>query len=84
MDEQPVALAHLDSGFFAVDNTCPHAGGPLGDGEIDGCEVICPMHGWRFDLSTGVCDVDPELVVERYDVVVRSDRIYVRVPSPGV
>jgi nitrite reductase (NADH) small subunit len=40
-------------GVFAVQAECPHRGGPLADGLVDGTSVICPLHSWRFNLATG-------------------------------
>jgi len=40
-------------GVFAVQAECPHRGGPLADGLVDGTSVICPLHSWKFDLATG-------------------------------
>jgi len=51
--DRDVALFNINGTFFAIDNTCPHRGGPLSEGEIDGQEVTCPWHGARFNLSTG-------------------------------
>ena len=51
--DKDVALFNINGIFFAIDNTCPHRGGPLSEGEIDGQEVTCPWHGARFNLSTG-------------------------------
>ena len=76
-DGVPIAVAHLDGAIYAVDNVCPHAGGPLGDGELVGSCVVCPLHGWSFDVITGVCSLDPELVLTRYATEVRSGRIRV-------
>jgi nitrite reductase (NADH) small subunit len=38
---------------YAVQAACPHKGGPLADGLVGGTTLICPLHGWKFDLSTG-------------------------------
>ncbi len=50
-----IALYHTPSGFFATDNTCPHRGGPLAEGDVIGNEIICPWHFWGFEISSGVC-----------------------------
>jgi nitrite reductase (NADH) small subunit len=50
-----VLLANLDGAVRATGASCPHADGPLGDGFLDGQEVVCPWHGWRFDVTTGDC-----------------------------
>lgn len=49
-----IALFNIDGAFYAIDNACPHAGGPLGEGKIrEGGVVECPWHGWRFHITTG-------------------------------
>jgi 3-phenylpropionate/trans-cinnamate dioxygenase ferredoxin subunit len=48
-----VMVAHIESGFFVVDATCPHMGGDLSMGKIVGGSVICPRHGSTYDLATG-------------------------------
>src|SRR5262245_19040479 len=50
---KPVALFHLADGWYAIDDTCPHRGGPLSEGAVQGKEVMCPWHGARFDLVAG-------------------------------
>jgi nitrite reductase (NADH) small subunit len=49
-----LALFNLGSRFAAIENRCPHQGGPLCDGIVSGTTVVCPLHGWRFDLATGL------------------------------
>jgi len=78
-----MALTHIDGAFTAMDNRCPHQGGPLGEGSIergaDGqCWLRCPWHGWDFDPATGRppgghADAGQAL----YPVEVRDDGIYV-------
>lgn len=48
-----IALFNVGGTFYAVDDTCPHRGGPLSEGEIEGKEITCPWHGATFDLVTG-------------------------------
>jgi len=48
-----IALFNVDGTFHAIDNACPHAGGPLSMGELQGDEIVCPLHGAKFKLSTG-------------------------------
>ena len=49
-----VAIFNLDGRFLTIDNQCPHKGGPLCDGIVSGMTVVCPLHGWRIDLESGV------------------------------
>jgi nitrite reductase/ring-hydroxylating ferredoxin subunit len=51
--EQRVALFNCDGVFHAIGDVCPHRGGPLSDGELDGPHVQCPWHGALFDVRTG-------------------------------
>lgn len=53
LDGVEVAVFKLNGEFYAIDNTCPHRGASLGGGEVEGEEVICPFHGWRFNVKTG-------------------------------
>ncbi len=48
-----IAIFNLGDRFLAIDNACPHQGGPLCDGIVSGRVVVCPLHGWKFDLETG-------------------------------
>jgi nitrite reductase (NADH) small subunit len=51
---QDVAIFNLNGRFVTIENRCPHKGGPLCDGIVSGTTVVCPLHGWRFDLETGL------------------------------
>jgi nitrite reductase (NADH) small subunit len=48
-----IAIFNLNDRFLTIENECPHKGGPLCDGIVSGTTVVCPLHGWRFDLQTG-------------------------------
>jgi nitrite reductase/ring-hydroxylating ferredoxin subunit len=48
-----LALFNVDGEFYCIDNTCPHMEGPLGEGDLDGDEVMCPWHAWSFNVKTG-------------------------------
>ena len=48
-----VAIFNLGDRFLAVENRCPHKGGPLSDGVVSGSTIVCPLHAWRVDLETG-------------------------------
>lgn len=61
-----IAVFNVDGTFHAIDDECPHRGGPLGEGELDGCLVMCPWHAWQFDVTSGESVTD-DLVVGRYE-----------------
>jgi nitrite reductase (NADH) small subunit len=48
-----IALFNLGDAFLAVENRCPHRGGPLADGILSGRSVVCPLHAWKVDLASG-------------------------------
>src|SRR2546430_3910150 len=55
--------------FHAIQNRCPHEGGALSGGTLDGGDVICPLHGYRFNLETGACSTDPALRAKIFALV---------------
>lgn len=72
-----VAVFRSGAGFYAIDNTCKHQGGPLGEGELDGNVVVCPWHGWTYDITTGVSPDDPDCKVDTYQVKVEGNDVLV-------
>ena len=76
-----VCLAHYEGQYAALDNRCPHQGGPLGEGSIeqtsDGCMLRCPWHGWDFHPLTGKPPGGYDDGIETYQVEVRDDGVYV-------
>lgn len=76
--DRPIALYHTAAGFFASDNTCPHRGGPLSEGDILGNEIVCPWHFWSFEIRTGICPGNPEFHIMTHEVQLDGDRILVR------
>ena len=53
-----LAVGRSDAGFFAVDDSCPHAGASLGEGMLDGDFLVCPLHAYAYDVRTGDCEED--------------------------
>jgi thiamine pyrophosphate-dependent acetolactate synthase large subunit-like protein/nitrite reductase/ring-hydroxylating ferredoxin subunit len=78
-----MALTHVDGGYYAMDNRCPHQGGPLGEGSIETdnegkCMLRCPWHGWDFDPKTGLPPGGHEDTGQQtFTVEERDDGIYV-------
>ena len=77
--DKAVALFNVGGTFHAITNLCPHRGGPLGQGFVEGSQVSCPWHNYTFDVTTGENVVSPDLRVERYEVKVEDGRIFVKV-----
>jgi nitrite reductase (NADH) small subunit len=77
--DQTIALRIVGDQVIAIQGECPHAGGPVGEGEIkpDCSAIICPWHGYEWDLRTGKCDEDPDLTLQRFAVRIEGDDILV-------
>lgn len=76
-----VALFNGGAGhFYACNPRCPHEDGPLADGWLEGDVVVCPWHGFDFELETGRCRADPDLAVPVYRVRVNGDAVEVDLP----
>jgi nitrite reductase (NADH) small subunit len=74
-----IALANVGGSFYAINNTCLHRGGPLGEGSLEGKVVTCPWHGWQFDVTTGKASTNPIAGVPCYATEVRGDEVFVDV-----
>jgi 3-phenylpropionate/trans-cinnamate dioxygenase ferredoxin subunit len=53
VENTPVLLANLEGTYYAMEDTCPHMGGSLSAGKLDGSNIVCPRHGSVFDVKTG-------------------------------
>jgi nitrite reductase/ring-hydroxylating ferredoxin subunit len=78
-DGKEVVVANIDGKFYSIGGICNHAGGPLGEGTLEGNVITCPWHGSKWDVTTGkmvefAMDLDPEPV---YQVSVEGDSVYV-------
>lgn len=71
-----IALFHRADGWFAIENTCPHRGGPLAEGDVEDHAVTCPWHGSQFDIGTGNLLSPPAArPVRAFPVVVEGDDV---------
>jgi nitrite reductase (NADH) small subunit/3-phenylpropionate/trans-cinnamate dioxygenase ferredoxin subunit len=77
-----IAFFNIDGTIYAVDDVCPHVGGPLHDGTIDTGELLitCPLHGWRFSLCDGTMQPGRRRIAT-FDVAIRDGDVYVD-PAP--
>jgi len=73
-----VAVANVDGQFYAFADVCTHDGGPVAEGELDGCVIECPRHGARFDITTGQALSMPAVIpLPVYDLKVEGDELKV-------
>ena len=74
--KRDIALVRVGAGeFYALSNVCRHAFGPLSEGFVDGHTLICPWHGWRYDVRDGSTD-HPNADVKTYEVTLRDGEVF--------
>ena len=75
--DKPIALCNVESVFYAVNAVCPHMGGPLASGRLEGYVLACPWHGWTFDVRSGLPDHPGGHSLSAYEVRVEGNDILV-------
>ena len=78
VEGKTIAVFNVDGSLYAIDDTCVHRGGPLGQGSLDGNVVSCPWHSWRFDVATGACLTNPRAQVGCYPVKIEGSEVWVK------
>lgn len=76
-----IAVFRIGDDAFAIDAVCKHREGPLEEGILDGHTVLCPWHGWQYDLRTGACMTARDRNLETYPVELHPDGIYLVLPA---
>ena len=80
VEGKTIALFNLGGEFYAIDDTCPHAGGSLSEGDIEGQEVECPLHSSRFNVLSGKVTSPPaDEDVTRYNVRITGGDVEIEV-----
>jgi len=77
VEGKAVAVANVGGKVYAINNTCLHRGGPLGEGQLDGKIVTCPWHGWQFDVTSGKAVQNPAAGVDCYPIEVRGEDLFI-------
>jgi nitrite reductase/ring-hydroxylating ferredoxin subunit len=77
-DGKEILITNVDGSYFAVDDTCTHAGASLADGKLDGSTITCDWHGAKFDCKTGKLSAFPAKIkdLNSYKVVVEVDNVF--------
>lgn len=79
-DGRIYALFNVDGVISAIDGICPHQGGPLAEGALEGTTVTCPWHAWPFDIRTGRTPVSDRVRQPTFAVKVEGRDVLVEVP----
>jgi len=77
--EEELALANVDHEFYAIHGVCLHLQGPLGQGRLEDGYLVCPWHGWHYDVRTGLNDFDHAIRIKTYEVRVQDGEVQVAV-----
>ena len=79
IEGKAVALANVGGTIYAINNSCLHRGGPLGQGLLEGKALTCPWHGWQYDVTNGKVVQNPAAGVDCYTTEVRGEDVFVDV-----
>ncbi len=78
-----VVVCRLEEQWYAVSNVCPHAGMPIGHGELRGCVLTCPYHGFAYDVKTGRnVDYESDMPLRQYPVKVELGQVLIDTEPP--
>ena len=82
VDDLPTLLIRIADSYYAIEDVCTHDGQPLTEGPLEGCSIVCPRHGAKFDLQSGAAICMPATeAVQTLAVDVRDDGIYIEIPE---
>ncbi|RJP52078.1 MAG: non-heme iron oxygenase ferredoxin subunit [Anaerolineaceae bacterium] len=80
--DRPIVIFNIAGQLFAIGDVCTHDDGPLGDGDLEGFNIVCPRHGAEFDVRTGKVMQMPAVVdIPAYPVQVRDGQIFIGIPK---
>lgn len=80
---QEIAVCNLQGEYYAISDICTHARAKLSEGELQGSEITCPLHGARFDVKTGKALSLPAVrPLATYQLETRGDDLWAKIPSP--
>ncbi len=77
--DKVICVANIGGKYSAMNNVCVHRGGPLGQGVVMDGKVICPWHGWQYDVVTGIPAENPQLKLDVYPLKIEGDDVLVEI-----
>jgi len=80
-NDEPFAVCNVGGQIRTLAGICPHNGGPLGQGTLEGPMITCPWHCWQFDSATGTCIFGDDLAIETYEVRVEGGDVFAELPE---
>jgi len=79
LEGRALCVANVHGAICVLDGTCPHEGGPLGEGTLENGRVVCPWHGYAFDVHTGESEDDPDVKAQVLEAKVENGELRVKV-----
>jgi nitrite reductase/ring-hydroxylating ferredoxin subunit len=80
LDGLSIGVFHHKGGWYALRNSCLHRGGPVATGRLEGDHIICPWHGYTYNLTDGKLVIDPSARLDMYPVTLQDGEVYLRIP----
>jgi nitrite reductase (NADH) small subunit len=77
LGEREVAVFNVAGALYAIENLCPHQGGPLGEGWLEGTLLTCPWHGWCFDIRSGAMTLGDFSTAETFEIRVEGTTVFI-------
>ena len=79
VDGRILCVANAGGAISVLNGVCPHEEGPLGEGSIEDGRVVCPWHGYSYDLKTGISPEDPDLKAQVYESVIENGELRAKI-----
>ena len=73
-----ICVARINGDLAALDDVCPHRGGPLGAGIVEGTHIVCPWHGWEFEAHTGKSVLVPDVTIDTFELKIEGEDVLAR------
>ena len=77
IDSQPVVVRNVDGRLYAIENICPHRGGPIAEGDVADGVITCPWHDWSFNLATGQNTMNPAAMIRLFPCRIENETVVV-------
>ncbi|MBS3168128.1 Rieske (2Fe-2S) protein [Candidatus Woesearchaeota archaeon] len=79
IEGQSILLIYRGGEVFAINSVCPHAGGPLEEGEINQDDISCPWHFYTFNIRDGSCLNSPSCRIRKYNIKLEGEKVLIKI-----
>jgi 3-phenylpropionate/trans-cinnamate dioxygenase ferredoxin subunit len=82
VEDVPIVVFNINGDYYAMDDVCSHDNGPVGEGELDGTQIVCPRHGARFDVTNGKSLTPPAVEnIHAYPIRITDGQLEIGIPD---